>query len=72
MNPESPQRKPPSPRSCTEVVSLQNNRLRNQEGLINFSWLIYISLALERGLQCRRSVKDLVNQGILLNRKTLF
>ncbi|KAM3184521.1 hypothetical protein ACTXT7_008223 [Hymenolepis weldensis] len=67
MNPESPQRKSPSPRSCTEVVSLQNNRLRNQEGLINFSWLVRISLALERGLQCRRSVKDLVNQGILLN-----
>ncbi|VDL59656.1 unnamed protein product [Hymenolepis diminuta] len=59
MNLESPQRKPPSPRSCTEVVSLQNNRLRNQEGLINFSWLIHVSAALERGLQCRRSVKDL-------------
>ncbi|CAL8089496.1 unnamed protein product [Calicophoron daubneyi] len=43
-----------SPRSSTEVSSLQVNRIKNKE-------------ALEKGLRCRRSVKELVNQGILLN-----
>lgn len=36
MNPESPQRKPPSPRACTEVSSLQKNKTRNREGLGTF------------------------------------
>lgn len=65
------QRKPPSPRASTEIVSLQKNKSMNREGS---SLLIPIKLliALERGLLRRRPVKELVNQGILLNRILLF
>ncbi|XP_018654783.1 myocardin-related transcription factor [Schistosoma mansoni] len=47
-------RKSGSPQASTEVSSLQLNRTKNKE-------------ALEKSLKCRRSVKELVNQGILLN-----
>ncbi|KAK4474554.1 hypothetical protein MN116_001698 [Schistosoma mekongi] len=47
-------RKSGSPQASTEVSSLQLNRTKNKE-------------ALEKGLKSRRSVKELVNQGILLN-----
>ncbi|GAA40183.1 MKL/myocardin-like protein 2 [Clonorchis sinensis] len=51
---ESGFRKSGSPRASTEVTSLQQNKLQNKE-------------ALEKGLRCRRSIKELVNQGILLS-----
>ncbi|CAH8513270.1 unnamed protein product [Dicrocoelium dendriticum] len=47
-------RKSGSPQSSTESSSLSLNRLKNKE-------------ALEKGLRCRRSIKELVNQGILLS-----
>ncbi|KAH8866711.1 MKL/myocardin-like protein [Schistosoma japonicum] len=47
-------RKSGSPLASTEVSSLQLNRTKNKE-------------ALEKSLKSRRSVKELVNQGILLN-----
>nr|CAH8876206.1 unnamed protein product [Trichobilharzia regenti] len=47
-------RKSGSPQASTEVSSLQLNRTKNKE-------------ALEKSLKSRRSVKELVNQGILLN-----
>ncbi|OON22167.1 RPEL repeat protein, partial [Opisthorchis viverrini] len=51
---ESGFRKSGSPRASTEVTSLQQNKLQNKE-------------ALEKGLRSRRSIKELVNQGILLS-----
>ncbi|CAH8580376.1 unnamed protein product [Schistosoma turkestanicum] len=47
-------RKSGSPQASTEVSSLQLNRTKNKE-------------ALEKSLKSRRSLKELVNQGILLN-----
>ncbi|VDP77421.1 unnamed protein product [Echinostoma caproni] len=47
-------RKSSSPQSSTEVSSLQVNRSKNKEDL-------------EKRLKCRPPVKDLINQGILLN-----
>ncbi|KAF6778025.1 hypothetical protein AHF37_02490 [Paragonimus kellicotti] len=54
MSTDSSYKKSGSPQASTEVSSLQANKLKNKE-------------ALERRLRCRRPIKELVNQGILLN-----
>ncbi|KAF5400290.1 RPEL repeat protein [Paragonimus heterotremus] len=54
MSTDSSYKKSGSPQASTEVSSLQANKLKNKE-------------TLERRLRCRRPIKELVNQGILLN-----
>ncbi|CAH8631415.1 unnamed protein product [Heterobilharzia americana] len=54
MSTDQAYRKSGSPEASTEVSSLQVNRSKNKE-------------ALEKRLRSRRPVKELVNQGILLN-----
>ncbi|KAF8567526.1 RPEL repeat protein [Paragonimus westermani] len=54
MSTDSSYKKSGSPQASTEVSSLQVNKLKNRE-------------TLERRLRCRRPIKELVNQGILLN-----
>lgn len=62
-------RKTNSPQSSTEISSLQVNRLKNKEGKAEWSHVGFV-IALEKRLKCRPPIKELVNQGILPNRKS--